>query len=99
MRASMSISRRTLLKTAVGTAPEFAASLATAADNPEQELSCDVFVYGSQPAAVAAAVKAARRGAKVVLACPKNRPGGMSASGLCTTDVLRRHMFGGVVSE
>jgi len=61
--------------------------------------SCDLFVYGSTPGGVAAAVEAARRGLKVILACPQPHPGGMAASGLCTTDAVRRHLFGGFVLE
>ncbi len=61
--------------------------------------SCDTFVYGSTPGGVAAAVEAARRGDRVVLACAKMHPGGMAASGLCTTDAVRRHLFGGLVLE
>lgn len=64
-----------------------------------ETLACDVFVYGSTPGGLAAAVEAARGDAKVVLACPKNHPGGMAASGLCTTDAVRREMFGGLVIE
>ena len=62
-------------------------------------ITCDVFVYGSTPGGVAAAVEAARRGCKVVLACPKNHAGGMAASGLSTTDAVRREMFGGLMLE
>lgn len=61
--------------------------------------SCDTFVYGSTPGGIAAAVEAARRGERVVLACPKKHPGGMASSGLCTTDAVRRHLFGGLVLE
>ncbi len=63
------------------------------------ERSADTFVYGSTPGGIAAAVEAARRGERVVLACPKRNPGGMTASGLCTTDAVRRHLFGGLVLE
>ena len=62
-------------------------------------LSCDTFVYGSTPGGIAAAVEASRRGCRVVLACPKKNPGGMTASGLCTTDAVRGHLFGGFVLE
>ena len=41
--------------------------------------------------------EAARRGCKVVLACPKKHAGGMAASGLSTTDAVRREIFGGLV--
>ena len=58
-----------------------------------------MFVYGSTPGGVAAAVEAARRGCRVILACPKTHAGGMAASGLSTTDAVRREMFGGLVAE
>lgn len=60
---------------------------------------CDTFVYGSTPGGIAAAIEAARQGERVILACPKRNPGGMAASGLCTTDAVRRHLFGGLVLE
>src|SRR5262245_4524667 len=66
---------------------------------PAAATTCDVFVYGSTPGGIAAAVEAARRGCRVVLACPKTHPGGMAASGLSTTDAVRRSMFGGLVLE
>ncbi|HEX7901299.1 MAG TPA: FAD-dependent oxidoreductase [Planctomycetota bacterium] len=72
---------------------------AAAALRPRAAEEVDVLVYGSTPGGVAAAVEAARRGCSTVLACPKTRPGGMSASGLCTTDAVRRKMFGGFVLE
>jgi hypothetical protein len=59
----------------------------------------DVFVYGSTPGGIAAALQAARGGCTVLLACPQRHPGGMAASGLCTTDAVRRHLFGGLVAE
>jgi hypothetical protein len=78
----------------------FLQSIAAAAAAPAGERRvCDVFVYGSTPGGVAAAVEAARRGARVVLACPKRRPGGMAASGLSTTDAVRPQLFGGLVAE
>jgi hypothetical protein len=69
------------------------------APSAANRLACDVLVYGSTPGGVAAALEAARRGAQVILACPQKHPGGMAASGLCTTDAVRRHMFGGIVRE
>ena len=60
---------------------------------------CDVFVYGSTPGGIAAAIEAARRGCQVVLACPKQHAGGMKASGLCAPDAVRPQLFGGMVAE
>ncbi|MFW6038974.1 MAG: FAD-dependent oxidoreductase [bacterium] len=62
-------------------------------------VDADVFVYGSTPGGIAAGLEAARDGLRVVLACPKMHPGGMTASGLSTTDAVRRHLFGGIVIE
>ncbi len=61
--------------------------------------ACDVFVYGSTPGGVTAAVEAARQGLRVILACPQMHLGGMAASGLSTTDAVRTELFGGQVAE
>ncbi len=93
--------RREFLKTA-GAAVTATGCLAQGSAKAETVAArhvCDTFVYGSTPGGIAAAVEAARRGDRVVLACPKNNPGGMAASGLCTTDAVRRHLFGGLVLE
>jgi hypothetical protein len=61
---------------------------------------CDVLVYGSTPSGIAAAVWAVRQGGcKVILACPKNHPGGMLASGLCTLDSRRSDVHSSFVRE
>jgi len=75
------------------------AALAPLAASAPRPRDYDVMVYGSTPGGVAAAVEAARRGCTVLLACPKKHPGGMAASGLCTTDAVRRALFGGFVAE
>src|SRR6187399_1263353 len=91
-------SRRRVLQTLIGLPVAAGAGIHWwPAAKPEVE--CDAFVYGSTPGGIAAAVEAARRGLKVVLACPQKHPGGMAASGLCTTDAVRRHLFGGIVAE
>jgi hypothetical protein len=90
----MNISRREFLGSA--------AAIGVLAAAPVQEpaaVSVDVFVYGSTPGGIAAAVEAARRGCRVLLACPQRHPGGMAASGLSTTDAVRRELFGGLVLE
>jgi ribulose 1,5-bisphosphate synthetase/thiazole synthase len=89
--------RKFLETTTLGAAAVTASSLATAATVASQ--NCDVFVYGSTPGGLAAAIEAARRGCQVILACPKMHAGGMTASGLCTTDAVRRELFGGLVQE
>ncbi len=76
---------------------EFLAAGAAALAGVAEE--CDVLVYGSTPGGVTAAVEAARRGLKVVLACPQRHLGGMAASGLSTTDAVRPELFGGQVAE
>ena len=60
---------------------------------------CDVLVYGSTPGGIAAAVEAARRGCRVVLACPKLHPGGMLASGLGGLDSRHHELNSGFVLE
>ncbi|MSU25138.1 MAG: FAD-dependent oxidoreductase [Opitutus sp.] len=59
----------------------------------------DVFVYGSTPSGIAAALEAARRGCRVVLACPKSHVGGMLASGLGGLDAKRGDLQSGFVLE
>lgn len=97
------MNRREFLQTGVGTlvATQLVAlgTLPMRAESVMPSLSCDVFVYGSTPGGCAAAIEAARRGCKVILACPKKHPGGMAASGLSTTDAVRQELFGGLMLE
>ncbi len=94
------LDRRTFLQTAIASATAaHSPAEQTAGRSGSDNLACDVCVYGSTPGGVASAVEAARRGAKVVLACPKSHPGGMAASGLATTDAIRPALFGGFVTE
>ncbi len=82
--------RRTFLQTAL---PAALAAQAT------DRVTCDVFVYGSTPGGITAAIEAARQGLKTILACPQKHLGGMAASGLSTTDAVRPEMFSGQVVE
>ncbi|MCA9107063.1 MAG: FAD-dependent oxidoreductase [Planctomycetales bacterium] len=95
------VSRRVFLKAAAysGVAATVAPYRRRSGAEDDPSLSCDTFVYGSTPGGIAAAVEAARQGERVILACPKANLGGMSASGLCTTDAVRRNLFGGLVLE
>jgi len=96
------MNRRQLLQSS-GAALGAAATLARADDEAAVEsgraVECDVFVYGSTPGGIGAAIEAARRGCSVVLACPKHNAGGMKASGLCAPDAVRPEIFGGFVDE
>jgi hypothetical protein len=97
-----SISRRGFLSQAAALGAVAASGLpdSEAQEIPESRpVPYDVFVYGSTPGGCAAAIEAARRGCKVALVCPKMHPGGMAASGLSTTDAVRRELFGGLVAE
>jgi len=85
--------------TALASAVSFTALGKGATEPPSVPTSCGVFVYGSTPGGLAAAIEAARRGCKVILACPKTHAGGMTASGLSTTDAVRPALFGGLLIE
>ncbi len=95
--SNLKVSRRKFIGTTLVTAA--ATASASGAEEIPAATSTDVFVYGSTPGGIAASIEASRRGCRVVLACPKNHPGGMTASGLCTTDAVRRELFGGLVEE
>jgi hypothetical protein len=91
------LSRRNFLGTTF--ASSSLALVGSAQAQSQATQSTDVFVYGSTPGGIAAALEASRRGCRVILACPKVNPGGMTASGLCTTDAVRRELFGALVGE
>ena len=61
----------------------------------------DVVVYGAVPCGIAAAVAAAREGARVLLIEPTRHVGGMSTSGLNTaeTEHMLTWTFGGIAME
>ncbi len=59
----------------------------------------DVIVYEATPGGITAALAAAREGCRTLLICSSRYIGGMTASGLCTTDAVRREAFGGIMLE
>ena len=46
------------------------------------ETMCDIVIYGSSPAAIAAAVQAKRMGRNAVIVSPETRIGGLTTGGL-----------------
>ena len=63
-----------------------AALLGAAGDAAPDSDACDVVVYGGVPCGIAAAVSAAREGAKVLLLEPTRHVGGLSTSGINTAE-------------
>jgi hypothetical protein len=61
--------------------------------------SPDVLVVSATPGGVAAAVAAARSGARVVLLEEKKHVGGIVSAGLTNTDILKKGAVGGLFSE
>jgi len=67
--------------------------------SPGATTRCDLLIYGASPAGLGAAVAAARRGLRVVLAEPLGRIGGMVTGGLGRTDLGRPDTVGGLFRE
>ena len=63
------------------------------------ELTSDVVIYGSSPAAVTAAIKAKGMGLKPVIVSPEKHIGGLSVSGLGFTDSGNTAAIGGLARE
>ena len=59
----------------------------------------DVVIYGSSPAAIAAAVQAGRMGKVAVVVSPEARIGGLTTGGLGQTDIGNKSAFGGIALE
>ena len=63
------------------------------------ETMCDIVIYGSSPAAIAAAVQAKRMGKSAVIVSPETRIGGLTTGGLGQTDIGNKSAFGGIALE
>jgi len=60
-------------------------------------VTADVVVYGATPSGIAAAIEAAHLGKKVLLLEPGQHVGGITSSGLGTTDMYTQSALGGLV--
>ena len=63
------------------------------------ETARDIVIYGSSPAAIAAAVQAKRMGMTAVVVSPETRIGGLTTGGLGQTDIGNKSAFGGIALE
>lgn len=74
---------------------------ASVAESAPPDENFDVAVYGGTPGGIAAAVAAARAGARTVLLEPKRHVGGLSTSGINTAELehMLRWTFGGISLE
>jgi len=68
----------------------------TAADTAQ---AYDIVVYGGTSAGVAAAVQAKRMGKSVIIVCPEQHLGGLTAGGLGWTDSGMKEAIGGISRE
>ncbi len=60
---------------------------------------CEIFVYGATPGGIGAAIAAARKGRRVVLAEPTGHIGGLMTSGLGRTDIDWPEASGAIYRE
>ena len=65
----------------------------------EVAVEADVVIYGSSPAAIAAAVQTKRMGRTAVIVSPETRIGGLTTGGLGQTDIGNKSAFGGIALE
>ena len=72
---------------------------AQGADGSVATTECDLVIYGSSPAAIAAAVQAKRMGKTAVVVSPETRIGGLTTGGLGQTDIGNKSAFGGIALE
>ena len=64
--------------------------------SPPEDPAYDLVIYGGTSAAVVAAVQARSMGLSVVIVCPEQHLGGLTASGLGWTDSGRKEVVGGL---
>ncbi|MCM4156951.1 xanthan lyase [Gramella sp. AN32] len=68
-------------------------------NNPHGKQNADVIIYGGTSAAIATAVQLARMDKSVLIVCPEEHIGGLSASGLGFTDLGNKKVIGGISKE
>ena len=64
-----------------------------------EEVTRDIVVYGSSPAALSAAIQAKRMGVSCVIVSSETRLGGLTTGGLGQTDIGNKRAFGGIALE
>ena len=64
-----------------------------------EDVTRDIVVYGSSPAALSAAIQAKRMGVSCVIVSPETRLGGLTTGGLGQTDIGNKRAFGGIALE
>ena len=67
--------------------------------SPRAAQEADLVIYGSSPAALAAAIQARRMGKTAVIVSPETRIGGLTTGGLGQTDIGNKSAFGGIALE
>ena len=67
--------------------------------SPAAAQEADLVIYGSSPAALAAAIQARRMGKTAVVVSPETRIGGLTTGGLGQTDIGNKSAFGGIALE
>ena len=75
------------------------AAMAVAGCEPTAVNEADIIIYGSSPAAIAAAVQAKRMGKTAIVVSPETRIGGLTTGGLGATDIGNKCAFGGIALE
>ena len=84
---------------AVAGAGLFSGCEAVRSPDPAQAREADLVIYGSSPAAIAAAIQARRMGKTAVVVSPETRIGGLTTGGLGQTDIGNKSAFGGIALE